>query len=172
MRDVKPASYFYPRHSIHDLSIQFHTVSEPRTDPSTFDPAPAQAKYEWQAVYSGQRVPAATRTPSGVVRAPTLDRARGIAVEREYTLAENPPSADGPATWLVRFWVPVPLALFARGAEHRMFVCRARVTVRDWQTPQTDVPGGCVAVGIERLRSERLLAVSGSESGSGSSTVA
>ncbi|KAI0770874.1 hypothetical protein BD413DRAFT_493111 [Trametes elegans] len=142
VRDAKPTSYFYPRHSIHDLLIQFHTVSEPRADPSTFDPVPGQAKYEWQAVYSGQRVPAATRTPSGEVRAPTLDRARGIAVEREYTLAENPPSVDGPATWLVRFWVPVPLALFARGAEHRTFVCRARVTVRDWQTPQTDVPGG------------------------------
>ncbi|KAI0325384.1 hypothetical protein GY45DRAFT_249924 [Cubamyces sp. BRFM 1775] len=157
VHDAKPASYFYPRHSIHDFSIKFHTVAEPRSDPHTFDPTPSRTKYEWETTYRGHRIgsPANKDVPPGLA-VPRLDPARGIAVETEYRLLPDDP--DGPCRWEVRFWVPVPVRLFGR-AEHRTFVCRAKVTVRDWETPKTDVPAGCIAVGIERLRSERLLTV-------------
>ncbi|KAH9885596.1 hypothetical protein C8Q73DRAFT_669451 [Cubamyces lactineus] len=157
VHDAKPASYFYPRHSIHDFSIRFHTVAEPSSDPHTFDPTPSRTKYEWEATYRGHRIssPVNKGVPPGLA-APRLDPARGIAVETEYRLLPDDP--DGPCRWEVRFWVPVPLRLFGR-AEHRTFVCRAKVTVRDWETPKTDVPAGCIAVGIEHLRTGRLLTV-------------
>ena len=157
LHDAKPASYFYPRHSIHDFYIKFHTVAEPRSDPHTFDPTPSRTKYEWETTYRGSRIgsPATKDVPPGLA-VPRLDPARGIVVETEYRLLPDDP--DGPCRWEVRFWVPVPVRLFGR-AEHRTFVCRAKVTVRDWETPKTDVPAGCIAVGIERLRTERLLAV-------------
>ncbi|KAI0364800.1 hypothetical protein BV20DRAFT_818148 [Pilatotrama ljubarskyi] len=159
VRDAKPTSYFYPRHCIQDLWIKFHTAAEPGECPVTFDPPPAQSpsqsspsKYEWETTYSGHRFSVSSvPSKSGI---PVLDAARGIAVEQEYKLLPGDP--DGPCTWVVRFWVPVPLHLFAR-AEHRTFVCRARVTVKDWDTPRAEVPAGCTAVGIERLRSDRLL---------------
>ncbi|OSD05565.1 hypothetical protein PYCCODRAFT_1361559 [Trametes coccinea BRFM310] len=151
VRDAKPACYFYPRHSIHDFSIQFHTVDEPRSDPHTFDPHPSRTKHEWQATYNRHRVSAASKGPSGV---PTLDPAHGIVVETDVRLLPGNP--DGPSQWEVRFWVPVPVRLLMR-VGHRTFVCRAKVTVKDWETPQTEVPAGCIAIGIERLRSERLL---------------
>ncbi|KAI8969694.1 hypothetical protein BD414DRAFT_532056 [Trametes punicea] len=153
VHDSKPASYFYPRHAIHDFSIQFHTVGEPRSDPHTFDPTPSQTKYEWQATYTGHRISAPRKGSSGI---PTLDPAHGIVVENEVRLLPDDP--DGPCRWQVRFWVPVPLSLFVR-AEHRTFVCRAKVTVRDWETPKTEIPAGCIAIGIEHLSSGRLLAV-------------
>ncbi|KAI9062295.1 hypothetical protein FKP32DRAFT_1604345 [Trametes sanguinea] len=151
LRDTKPACYFYPRHSIHDFSIQFHTVDEPRSDPHTFDPNPSRTKHEWQATYNHHRISAASKGPSGV---PLLNPEHGIVVETDVRLLPDNP--DGPCQWEVRFWVPVPVRLLMR-AGHRTFVCRAKVTVKDWETPQTEVPAGCVATGIERLKSERLL---------------
>ncbi|CDO69810.1 hypothetical protein BN946_scf184803.g8 [Trametes cinnabarina] len=156
VQDTKPASYFYPRHSLHDFSIQFHTTEEPRQDPHTFNPNPTRTKHEWQSTYTGRRISAASRGPSGI---PTLDPALGVVVETDVRLLPGDP--DGPCQWEVRFWVPVPLRLFVR-AEHRTFVCRAKVTVKDWETPKTEVPAGCIAVGIERLKTERLLGRSSS----------
>ncbi|KAI0353270.1 hypothetical protein OH77DRAFT_1522730 [Trametes cingulata] len=162
VRDAKPPSYFYPRHCIQDLWIKFHTVDEPGECPVTFDPTAAQSpssaksKYEWETTYTGFRF--TSSTPSSSSSSPTvpvLDAARGIAVEHAHRLQPGG-DPDGPCTWLVRFWVPVPLRLFAR-AEHRTFVCRARVTVKDWDTPRAEVPAGCTAVGIERLWTERVL---------------
>ncbi|KAI0830353.1 hypothetical protein BC628DRAFT_1416635 [Trametes gibbosa] len=157
VRDTKPASYFYPRHAIQELSIRFHTVSEPREDPATFDPGSQSSSspvYEWQTSYTDLRIRVPCE-PAAEDFMPTLNPTRGIAVAYSPVLkaSDNP---DGPCTWLVRFWVPIPLHLFAR-AEHRTFVCRAKVTVRDWETPKTVIPGGCIAVGMERLRTGRLL---------------
>ncbi|KAI0638711.1 hypothetical protein C8Q77DRAFT_1045673 [Trametes polyzona] len=165
IHDMKPASYFYPRHAIHDVSIRFHTVAEPREDPSTFDgglsPSSSPPEYEWQTTYTGHRLPPSPSTsPQLAGPPPALNPIQGIALAHAPHLAPgNDP--DGPCTWRLDFWVPVPVRLFARGAEHRTFVCRASVTVRDWETPRTVVPGGCVAVGIERLRTTRLLAGGG-----------
>ncbi|EIW51905.1 uncharacterized protein TRAVEDRAFT_54321 [Trametes versicolor FP-101664 SS1] len=165
IHDTKPPSYFYPRHLIHDVTIQFHTADEPREDPVTFDPTPFTSSstppfstHEWQTSYSGTRLPS-TFSTSPISGTPTLDPSRGIALEYAPQLqpSDNP---DGPCTWTVRFWVPVPLRLFAR-AEHRTFVCRAKVTMRDWETPTTVVPGGCVVVGMERLRTKQLFADGG-----------
>ncbi|KAI0641275.1 hypothetical protein C8Q79DRAFT_333388 [Trametes meyenii] len=166
VRDTKPACYFYPRHSIQAVWIQFYVAKEPRTDPTTFDPTPALTVHEWQATYTGTRLPSSSSSSSPTLTSspsntPALDPARGIAVDPTYRLdpARNP-DPDGPCTWTIRFCVPVPLRLFAR-AEHRTFVCRAQVTVGDWETPRTVVKAGCCAVGIERLRAGRLLGVGG-----------
>ncbi|OJT02858.1 hypothetical protein TRAPUB_6609 [Trametes pubescens] len=166
IHDTKPASYFYPRHLIHDFAISFHTASEPREDPVTFDPTPFTSSsvppppstYEWQATYSGTRLPSTFSTAPSP-GAPMLDPARGIALEYAPQLKPSD-DPDGPCTWTVRFWVPIPLRLFAR-TEHRTFVCRAKVTMRDWETPTTVVPGGCIVVGMERLRSRQLFADGG-----------
>ena len=97
-----------------------------------------------------------------------LDRDRGIALEPDFefvgaqagvgsgTAAGG--SADGPCAWLAHFWVPVPLALFAR-AGRRSFVCRARVTIGGWAAGGigVDVCAGAVTVGIESLKTPSFL---------------
>ncbi|KAI0668810.1 hypothetical protein C8Q78DRAFT_249959 [Trametes maxima] len=158
VHDMKRASYLLPRHCIEAVWIQFYVADEPRTDPTTFDPTPALTVHEWQTTHTGTRLASSSSTNPP---APALDPARGVVVDPTYRLdpALNP-DPDGPCTWTVRFWVPVPVGLFAR-AEHRTFVCRAQVTVGDWETPRTIVKAGCCAVGIERLRTGRLLGVGG-----------
>ncbi|KAH9938883.1 uncharacterized protein BXZ73DRAFT_99945 [Epithele typhae] len=63
---------------------------------------------------------------------------------------------DPAAEWRVRFWAPVPLALFGR-REHRTFVVRARATVVDWDLPKAEVCAAPVVVGVESLKSEAFL---------------
>ncbi|OSD05643.1 hypothetical protein PYCCODRAFT_1432181 [Trametes coccinea BRFM310] len=147
--DYNPPAYFYRKHSIDDVSIQFYTHWEPRADPPT---TATQAERLWQTSYTGHRI-----TPhDDSENPPTLKLFKGIAVEYDFQIMprDNP---DVPFQWLVRFWVPVPLTLFAR-AEYRTFVCEAKVTMKDLDTPATEVVAERVVVGIERLRSERLLA--------------
>ncbi|KAI0686510.1 hypothetical protein C8T65DRAFT_771575 [Cerioporus squamosus] len=159
VRDSKAPSYFYPRHCIRDFKIEFAVLSSPSSPSLPASPDPdAPQTYEWRTSYSGHRL------PRGDVLT-RLSSERGISVEPEYTFVSSADSPDGPCAWLVHFWVPVPLRLLSREV-CRTFVCRARVTVGDWETPRTDVPAGCVSVTIESLRSERLLGQQTKEHGS------
>ncbi|KAI9065530.1 hypothetical protein FKP32DRAFT_476080 [Trametes sanguinea] len=147
--DYDPPAYFYRKHSIEDVSILFYTHWEPRGDPpTTTDPA----ERLWETAYTGHRIP----PHDDLDNPPTLKLFQGIAVENDYQIMPRD-DPDVPFQWLVRFWVPVPMTLFAR-AEHRTFVCEANVTMRDPDTPATEVVAERVVVGIERLQSERLLA--------------
>ncbi|RPD54146.1 hypothetical protein L226DRAFT_516611 [Lentinus tigrinus ALCF2SS1-7] len=152
IRDSKAPSYFYPRHCIQEFKIEFAVLSSP-TSPSSPPSSPsdpdAPQTYEWRTSHTGHFLP---RTDV-LTR---LSSERGISVEPEYRFVPSADSPDGPCAWLVHFWVPVPLRLLSREV-CRTFVCRARVTVGDWETPRTDVPAGCVSVTIESLKSANLL---------------
>ncbi len=159
LRDSKSASYFYPRHCIQDLRIELFMHDEPTSSP----PVPSiemsdedvdedlRPRYSWSSSYKGHRIP----------RHEILNRlssARGIAVEPEYVFVGPPTSnPNGPCAWLVHFWAPVPLGLLIGREECKRLVCRAWVTVGDWNTPRTVVPAGCCAATIECLRSETML---------------
>ena len=68
----------------------------------------------------------------------------------------EPDEPGEPRMWMKRFWVPIPLSLFAR-AEHRTFVCSAWMTVQD-AGMMGEIAAECVTVSIERLICKRLLA--------------
>ncbi|KAI0737843.1 hypothetical protein C8Q80DRAFT_1114758 [Daedaleopsis nitida] len=156
VRDAKPASFFYPRHCIQDVRIEFCMLDEPTSAPDLsalprFPQALPVRKYSWTASYTGHRL-----ARSAVLT--QLDPARGISVEPEHTFVP-PADPDDSCAWLVHFWVPVPLRLLAAegGERCKTFVCRARVLVGDWETPKTEVPAGCTSVTIESLQSGRML---------------
>ena len=158
VRDSKAPSYFYPRHCIQELKIEFAVLSSPDCPSSATSQGPdsdpdAPQTYEWRIAHAGHFLPR-----SDVLT--RLSSERGISVEPEYQFVPSADSPDGPCAWLVHFWVPVPLRLLSREV-CRAFVCRARVTVGDWETPRTDVPAGCVSVTIESLKSEKLLGQEG-----------
>ncbi|RDX42550.1 hypothetical protein OH76DRAFT_1411035 [Lentinus brumalis] len=159
VRDSKAPSYFYPRHCIQDFKIDFAVLSSPSSSsvPASSDPDAPQT-YEWRTSFSGHYLPR-----SDILA--RLSPENGISVEPEYRFVPSADSPDGPCAWLVHFWVPVPLRLLSREV-CRTFVCRARVTVGDWDTPRTDVPAGCVSVTIESLRSANLLGQPEREHGS------
>ncbi len=156
LRDSKPASYFYPRHCIQDLRIELFMHDEPTSSPRVpsiddVDELDLRPRYSWSTSYKAHRVPRheiLTR----------LSSRRGIAVEPEYVFVGPPTSnPNGPCAWLVHFWAPVPLRLLIGREECKSLVCRAWVSVGDWDTPRTVVPAGCCAATIECLRSEKML---------------
>ncbi|TBU22084.1 hypothetical protein BD311DRAFT_167234 [Dichomitus squalens] len=149
--DANPASYFYPRHCIKGFQIEFSAIAEPRSGLDNSDTAADDGlpKYDWRTSYTGHKV-----DRRHVLQ--QLDTARGIAVEPAFVFVK-PDNPDGPHAWLVHFWVPVPLSLFTRSV-HRTFVCRAKVSVGGYGTAETDIPAGCVAVGIESLQSNECIA--------------
>ncbi len=153
LRDAKAASYFYPRHCIKNFQLEFCAVPEPRSGVDTTqaeaDPD-APPTYDWRAAFTGHFL------KRHEVRA-QLAVARGIALEPDFVFVK-PDDPDGPHAWMVHFWVPVPLALFARSV-HRTFLCRAKITVGGYDTPETVIPAGCVAAGIESLKSDRFIAL-------------
>ena len=125
------------------------------------DALPPRPQPVWRTTYTDHRVP---RSELRTRLAPH----RGIAIEPEYVFV-GPPASDpsGPCAWLVHFWAPVPLSLFAGGGGRcRTFVCRAAVTVGDWDTPRTVVPAGCTAVTIEALSSRTVLGLGTDRDGS------
>ena len=151
MRDANPASYFYPRHCIRGFQIEFSAITEPRSglnDPDAPSPALEPPRYDWRVSYTGYML-----SRRDVLQ--RLDVAHGIAVEPEFVFVK-PDDPDGPHAWLVHFWVPIPLSLFSRSV-HRTFVCRARVSVGGYETVETDIPAGCVAVGVESLQSNKCV---------------
>ncbi|KAI0353280.1 hypothetical protein OH77DRAFT_1427701 [Trametes cingulata] len=153
LRDDKPPAHMHQQPIIENIAIQFRAILEPRADASLFSSELARPQYDvWSVVYDGYRISSSKGDASG---RPTLNASRGIAVERGYKSAKQT-DPEGPLTWRVRFWVPVPLGLFVH-SEHRTFVCHATVRVEDWDTMKTEVRAEDVAVGIERLRTERLL---------------
>ncbi|KAI0770881.1 hypothetical protein BD413DRAFT_613419 [Trametes elegans] len=157
VRDARPPSHFYARHAMHDFAIQFQGIAEVRATILPSELGPDYPFYTpWHTEYTGQRI----NRCRDASKPPEIDPKRGIAIEHGYEFVE-PDAPNGPFTWLVRFWVPVPVQLFAH-AEHKMFVCRASVMMEDYgcEGPQpSDVVAEPVVVGIERLRSDRLLAV-------------
>ncbi|PIL34748.1 hypothetical protein GSI_02535 [Ganoderma sinense ZZ0214-1] len=156
LRDAKAASYFYPRHCIKDFHLEFCALPEPRSglSPSsatTADPD-APPTYDWRTSYTGHFL------KRHDVRQ-ELDVARGIALEPDFVFVK-PDDPDGAHAWMVHFWVPVPLALFARSV-HRTFLCRAKIVVGGYDTPETVIPAGCIATGIESLKSEGFIKLAG-----------
>ncbi|CDO74804.1 hypothetical protein BN946_scf185001.g52 [Trametes cinnabarina] len=148
--DYDPPAYFYRKHMVDDVWIHFYTHWEPRANP----PATSSSmEHLWEATYRGHRIPPCDDPENP----PALKISQGIAVENDYQFIA-PEEPDGPFQWLVRFWVPVPMALFVN-AEHKTFVCCAKVTMKDRDVPATEVVAERVNVGIERLRSDRLLAL-------------
>lgn len=110
LRDAKAASYFYPRHYIKDIHLDFCAVPEPRSGLDvaatsirvSADPD-APPAYDWRTLYTGHSL------KRHDVRQ-ELDIVRGIALEPDFVFVKSD-DPDGPHAWLVHFWVPVPLAL-------------------------------------------------------------
>ncbi|KAI0641259.1 hypothetical protein C8Q79DRAFT_332110 [Trametes meyenii] len=151
IHDNKPSGYLYAEDIVQDFAIQFQALCEPRSDPDLrSSPSPYSQYIPWQATYSGYRIPPG----KDLSDIPQLRVDRGIALETYFKVVETQPGALFASH--VRFWVPIPLSLFA-GAEHRTFACRATIKVQDWDLPDSDVVAEGVAVGIERLHTERFL---------------
>ncbi|KAI8983214.1 hypothetical protein BD414DRAFT_537537 [Trametes punicea] len=148
--DAQPPAYFFTQHIIQDVWIHFYTLIEPRSDPPV---SASPCSLAWETTYTGHHIPPGADSKT----VPALKLSKGIAIEKDYQFL-MPEDPEGPFTWLVRFWVPVPIALFAR-AEHKAFVCSAKVTVKDSDTPRTEVVAERLTVGIDRVWSERLLAM-------------
>ncbi|KAI0641256.1 hypothetical protein C8Q79DRAFT_332009 [Trametes meyenii] len=162
VRDYQPPSHFYTRDIIRDFSILFQTSVGPRGDavssPSVSrspPPLPHRQDSDWEVEYSGKRISRAPMDYRSAERLTgNLPLDRGIAIENDVQFVE-PQNEDGPYAWRVRFWVPVPVSLFAR-AEHKTFLCRAKVIVEDSNGQKSKVSATSVPVGIERLRSPHL----------------
>ncbi|KAI0668785.1 hypothetical protein C8Q78DRAFT_247689 [Trametes maxima] len=151
IHDNKPGGYLYAEDNVQDFAIQFQALMEPRSDPDLRSSSSPYEQYiPWQATYSGYRIPPG----KDISDVPQLRVDRGIALETYFKVVEPHPGA--PFASHVRFWVPVPLYLFS-GAEHKTFACRATIRVQDWDLPESNVVAEGVAVGIERLYTERFL---------------
>ncbi|KAI0638719.1 hypothetical protein C8Q77DRAFT_1151764 [Trametes polyzona] len=158
--DTKPPSHIFSMDIIKHLDIRFHAVAEPSAHPELSPAALDHAQYDaWNTRHFGHSIP----PWDGTLPTPLPDPSRGIVVERSPKFVE-PKNRDGPFTWLVRFWLSIPFALFAH-AEHKTFVCQAKAIVQYACSPKTEVKAESISVGIERLRSERLLTVSHNGSG-------
>ncbi|KAI0816888.1 hypothetical protein BC628DRAFT_1424171 [Trametes gibbosa] len=151
VRDRRPPTHIYTREIIQDLDIHFQAIAAPLSHPplstaTAFHPQ----NVAWQTSYLGCQI----RTRKDPMYVPTLDAASGIVVEKEYKFIE-PTRPNGPFVWHIRFWVPVPLVLFA-SAEHRTFLCDASVSMHYGDEQASFVFADSVSVGIEYIRSERL----------------
>ncbi|KAI0327969.1 hypothetical protein GY45DRAFT_1067139 [Cubamyces sp. BRFM 1775] len=128
-----------------NFSIQLDALLKPLSRPAES----SELAYIWQASYSGYCIP----PPTGPRDNQPMHYDRGIALE---TTMEH--SVEGkPRSWTTGFWVPIPLSLFAR-AEHKTFICSAKVTVRDLDTDTTtEITAKREMVSIECLIHQRLL---------------
>ncbi|KAI1786277.1 hypothetical protein LXA43DRAFT_1085553 [Ganoderma leucocontextum] len=153
LRDAKAASYFYPRHCIKDFQLEFCAIPEPRSGVDATSPIDPDAPptYDWRSSFTGHFL------KRHEIRS-RLDVVRGIALEPDFVFVK-PDDPDGPHAWMVHFWVPVPLALFTPRSVHRTFLCRAKITVGGYDTAETVIPAGCVAAGIESLKSDEFVAL-------------
>ncbi|KAH9859173.1 hypothetical protein C2E23DRAFT_801740 [Lenzites betulinus] len=136
----EPASPVHDgREVVQRVSIEFRAVGGLRTQEGP-----------WHAEHKGVR-----SRPQDNTSHPALRAQDGIVIDS--VVGFDKPTSNGPIVERRRFWVPVPFKLFAR-AEHLTFECRAKVTIQYPGERRTTVHAESVMVGIECLRTERLLA--------------
>ncbi|GBE85447.1 hypothetical protein SCP_0706340 [Sparassis crispa] len=147
--DNKPNhDLFHSRCPIQCYELMFYSVDFENSHIEDADVASERADY--LVKYTGQ-----TLAP---VLVPTLiDPSRGICTSPVWVHMERQNVGDSPGgTWRLRFWVPIPMALFTR-RESRQFRLRARVGLGDYDVPRVVVDSGVVEVGIEHLRKARIM---------------
>ncbi|KAH9938901.1 uncharacterized protein BXZ73DRAFT_76394 [Epithele typhae] len=174
---------FPPRSPIQELHIELATVASPCSAASAFHLHASFLHTDFRTTHTGHKIACAdvlsalsVRTGIAVDRdtvfiplppssswsrfdaIPWLSFPGGAASEnnKDGRSSGAETETDPAAEWRVRFWAPVPLALFGR-REHRTFVVRARVTVADWDLSKAEVCAAPGVVGVESLRSGAFL---------------
>lgn len=153
VRSSGPEAYTYAREAVKDFKIQFRGHEQPLAHAARSSSFATQAGSggSWCADYKGHR----KRARDGHL--PCLDVSHGIVVERLLEPVPSQGAGGNTLTWLIRFWVPVPVALIAC-AEHKSFVCQARVKIQHGESSSEEmwVSAEDVVVGIERLKLKQL----------------